>query len=73
MLLQAAMWNHLVIHCLLQTTLCASVSISVGIKNLNEFGDLKDLKKVIPSQNSAKKFLFRLRDLQPPRGGSFKD
>ena len=73
MLVQAAMWYQLIILCLLQATLRASVSISVGIKNLNEFGDIKDLKKVIPFQNSVKLFFFSLLDWQPLRGGSSKD
>ena len=60
MLVEVAMWNHLLIHCLLHiTTLHASVSISVGIKNLNELGDIKDLKKVIiTSQNLLLKLFF---------------
>ena len=49
--LNLAMWKHLFILGLLHTSLRASVSISVGIKNLDEIVNIKDLKKVVTHQN----------------------
>ena len=45
--LNLAMRKHLFILGLLHTSLRASVSISVGIKNLDEIVNIKDLKKVV--------------------------
>ena len=45
------MRKHLFILGLLHTSLHASVSISVGIKNLDEIVNIKDLKKVVTHQN----------------------